>query len=70
MKVIDYENFTYRFMTKASEYWHLVEENKRLIDFDKKIDLIYLALKGKPKSHQEWANSFNIKHKIKQIFLL
>ena len=56
-------------MTKASEYWHLVKENKRLIDIDKKIDLIYLALKGNFKSHYEWANSFNIKYEIKQILL-
>ena len=25
---------------------------------------IYESIFGKPKTHQEWANSFNIKHKI------
>ena len=53
----------------ASKHWHLVDENKRLTDIDKKIDLIYLALKGNPKSHHERTNSFNIKHKVKQILL-
>ena len=34
---------------------------------DNKVNNIYLLLKGKPKTHAEWANSFNIKHRIKKI---
>ena len=34
---------------------------------DEKIDQIYHLAFGKPKTHSEWANSFNIKHRIKII---
>lgn len=36
-------------------------------NIDKKVDQLYLMLKGKPKTHYEWANSFNIKYSIKKI---
>jgi hypothetical protein len=41
----------------------------RLEHIDLKINEIYLLLYGKPKTHQEWANSFNIKWKIKKVLI-
>lgn len=32
-------------------------------------DDLYLSLYGEPKSHQEWANAFNIKGKIIETIL-
>lgn len=34
---------------------------------DEKAEKIYTLLFGKPKTHEEWANKFNIKHNIKKI---
>lgn len=40
-----------------------------MININQSVEDLYLKFWSKPKTHQEWVNSFNTKHQIKEILI-